>query len=115
VSEDDRTALRRLSFEHLEALHGILSEREWALFEVILARLLRLETGSFEVEEVPTKPAKRFSSTEKGLTPSGMPSVLDPNRLGPKRHDSTARWTSEEAVKILEGAREEAGLEKKPK
>lgn len=110
MAEDDRTRLRRLCVEHLEALHGILSDREFGLLEAVLARLTRLETGDFEGDEPPTKPARRFTSTEKGLTPSGMPSVLDPARLGPKRHDSTSKWTSEEAVRILEGAREESGL-----
>jgi hypothetical protein len=99
--EDDRTKLRRLSQEALNTLRGSVEERVWELFELILARLTRLETGEFPVEEVPTKPAKRFSSTEKGLTPASFPAVKE----------SGAKWSSEEVIELLERGRQEAGLD----
>lgn len=92
MAEDERTKLRRLSQESLDALRGQIEERQWELYELILARLTRLETGEFPIEEVPTKPAKRFTSTEKGLTPS-------------------TGWSSQEVVDLLERGRKEAGLD----
>lgn len=124
MGEDDRTKLRRLSQESLDALRGNVDERTWELFELILARLTRLETGEFSPEEVPTRPDKRFTSTEKGpggpkpsLTPEKLPAVLDPKLLPPgrpKRFDSTEKWTAEKVKDVFTGARVESGLEPEP-
>jgi hypothetical protein len=112
MSEDERTKLRRLSQEALDALRGEgqASERTWELFHLILTRLLRLEIGSFAPEETPTSPAKRFTSTEQGgITPKAMdavlPPVLDPKSAPPRRLNSTERWTADSVKELFEEAR----------
>lgn len=124
MSEDSRVRARRESQEHLDALRGVVDERTWELFELVLARLTRLETGDFPTNEAPTKPEHRFTSTEKGpggpkpsLTPEKLPAVLDPKLLPagrPKRFDSTEKWTADKVKDMLTGARVESGLEPEP-
>jgi len=77
--EDERTKTRRESQELLDALRGdpSVSPRAWELFENILARLLRLETGSFGPEETPTKPARRLTEAPGREDPSER---ADPDR-----------------------------------
>lgn len=64
MNDDDRARLRQECQEDLDALRGVADERTFVLLERILARLTRLEVGGFTESEAPTKPAKRFSSTE---------------------------------------------------
>ena len=63
---DERERLREECQEDLQALRveGLLSERAFRLLEKLVTRLDRLETGSFPVEERPTEPERRKSSTK---------------------------------------------------
>jgi hypothetical protein len=105
MSEDERTKLRRLSQEALDALRGEgqASERTWELFHLLMTRLLRLELGSFAPEETPTAPAKRFTSTEAGPNTSPTPKAFD--AVQPKRFNSTERWTADSVKELFEEAR----------
>lgn len=81
MSDDERERIRQECHADLAALRGTeLEERAFQLFEKLVARLDRLETGSFPPEETPTAPERRPSS---------------------------AKWSNEEVIKALERGREE--------
>jgi hypothetical protein len=113
--EDERTKLRRLSQEALDALRGEgeVSPRAWELFHLVLTRLLRLELGSFTPEETPTSPDRRFTSTEQGIssrtTPPTMDAVLPPilNPKISKRFQSTEKWTANAVKELFDKAKGE--------
>jgi hypothetical protein len=80
--EDDRDRLRQECHADLASLRTdtTLSERAFRLFEKIVARLDRIETGTFHETESPTKPERRGSS---------------------------ATWSNEGVIKALEEGRRE--------
>jgi hypothetical protein len=61
---DEREKLRQECHEDLAALRAdpATSERAYRLFEKLVARLDRLETGAFSTTERPTEPERRTSS-----------------------------------------------------
>jgi hypothetical protein len=65
MPEDERERIRRESREHLDALRPdpTMPERAFRLYELILDRLDRLETGSFTSEERPTEPDRTRKSS----------------------------------------------------
>lgn len=82
-SDDEREKMRQDCHADLAALRSdpLVSERAFRLFERLVSRLDRLETGSFSTEETPTKPERR---------------------------PSAASWNNEEVLKALrEGKKDE--------
>jgi hypothetical protein len=116
MPEDERTKLRRECQEDLDALRGVLDERQWVLFERIIARLTRIELGTFSASEENTKPGRRFTSTEqepRAPTPAyPMPATQEPVgrvalKSAQRRYDSTERWTAEGVREIFEEAKKD--------
>jgi hypothetical protein len=64
--DDERERIRQECHADLAALRNdnLVSERAFRLFEKLVSRLDRLETGSFPQEETPTVPERRPSSTK---------------------------------------------------
>lgn len=93
MPEDERTKLRRECQEDLDALRGVVEERVWVLLERIIARLTRIEVGTFPASEENTNPARR----------SATPSYVSAQR----RHDSVERWTADGVKGIFEEARKD--------
>ena len=60
---DEREKLRQECHDDLAALRSEpIPERAYRLFERLVQRLDRLETGNFSTEERPTEPERRASS-----------------------------------------------------
>jgi len=79
VSDEDRAKLRQECHAMQNALRGTeIPEPAFRLFEIIIARLDRLETGSFSQYESPTEP---------------------------ERKPSSAKWSNEGVIKALEEGR----------
>lgn len=60
----DREELRKACFDLLGKVRMLptVDQAAFELFELILARLDRIETGVFSQEETPTRPEKRTTS-----------------------------------------------------
>jgi hypothetical protein len=65
MTDDERTKLRLECHEDLAALRagGELTERAFRLFEKLVQRLDRIETGSFSTAERPTDPERPRKSS----------------------------------------------------
>jgi len=64
MTDEDRDTFRRDCHADLAVLRGdpLVSERAFRLLERIVARLDRIETGSFLPTEAPTEPERKVSS-----------------------------------------------------
>ena len=67
MTDDDREKLREECYADLAVLRSSpdIPERVFRLLERIVARLDRIETGSFPVSEMPTEPERRTSSSQR--------------------------------------------------
>jgi len=72
MTDDDRERLRKECYDDLAELRvgGELPERAFQLLEKLVARMTRLETGSFPTEELPTAPAVTRAKKSSGAMPA---------------------------------------------
>lgn len=108
MPEDERTKLRRECQEDLDALRGVVDERQWVLFERIIARLTRIELGTFSSHEENTRPGRRFTSTEQELRSRTPAYPVQAAQKGePRRAESSDRWTADGVREIFDEARKD--------
>jgi hypothetical protein len=90
---DERERYREECYEDLQALRSEnLPERAFRLLEKILARLDRIETGSFPMREMPTEPERKSSS-------GGYAAVRE---MGEEPRKVSGGWKNKEVIRALE-------------
>ena len=122
MTDDERNERERLRQECRDDLDVLrldpdMPERVFRLYEKILARLDRLETGTFDSTEKPTDP--RRDGTARAdveplqhavveAKPTGRQRIESATEVKRQRHDSTKGWKNDPVFEAL-------GVPKKPK